>query len=78
LACGTSNPALQITVLKNNREKQTTADFKIIDVSFLVFQRFSCSKLVLKTVESRFVALNYFEISSKARQGTHALPGEAQ
>jgi hypothetical protein len=75
LACGTSNPALQITVLKNNREKQT---FKIIDVSFLVFQRFSCSKLVLKTVESRFVALNYFEISSKARQGTHALPGEAQ
>jgi hypothetical protein len=32
----------------------------IIEGRFQVFQRFSSSKLVLKTVESCFVALNYY------------------
>jgi hypothetical protein len=32
----------------------------IIEGQFQVFQRFSSSKLVLKTVESCFVALNYY------------------
>ncbi len=41
-----------------------TAILIIIDVQFQVFQRFSRSKLVLKTVESCFVALNYYENGS--------------
>ncbi len=36
----------------------------IIEGQFQVFQRFSGSKLVLNTVESRFAALNYYEIGS--------------
>jgi hypothetical protein len=33
----------------------------IIEGQFQAFQRFSSSKLVLKAVESRFTALNYYE-----------------
>jgi hypothetical protein len=36
----------------------------IIEGQFQVFQRFSSSKLVLRTVESRFTALNYYENGS--------------
>ena len=36
----------------------------IIEGQFQVFQRFSSSKLVLETVESCFVALNYYEKGS--------------
>jgi hypothetical protein len=36
----------------------------IIEGQFQAFQRFSSSKLVLKTVESCFVALNYYENGS--------------
>jgi hypothetical protein len=36
----------------------------IIERRFQVFQRFSSGKLVLKTVESCFAALNYYEIGS--------------
>jgi hypothetical protein len=36
----------------------------IIEGQFQVFQRFSSSKLVLKTVESCFSALNYYENGS--------------
>ncbi len=36
----------------------------IIEGQFQVFQRFSSSTLVLKTVESCFVALNYYENGS--------------
>ncbi len=42
----------------------------IIEGRFHFFQRFSSSKLVLKTVESCFVALNYYENGSAAL--THA------
>ncbi len=43
-----------------------TGIFKIIESQFPAFQRFSSSKLVLKTVESRFSALRYFENLSNA------------
>ncbi len=36
----------------------------IIEGQFQVFKRFSSSNLVLKTVESCFAALNYYEIGS--------------
>jgi hypothetical protein len=39
----------------------TTAILIIFEGRFQVFQRFCSSKLVPKTVESRFVALNYYE-----------------
>jgi hypothetical protein len=42
-----------------------TAILIIIEGQFQVFQRFSSGKLALKTVESRFVALNYYENGSK-------------
>ncbi len=42
-------------------EQQTSTDIPIIiEGQFQVLQRFSSSKLVLKTVESCFVALNYY------------------
>ena len=41
-----------------------TAILIIIESQFQVFQRFSSGKLVLKTVESCFVALNYHENGS--------------
>ncbi len=43
----------------------TTAIPIIIEGQFQVFQRFSGSKLVPKTVESCFVALNYYGNGSK-------------
>ncbi len=36
----------------------------IIERQLQDFQRFSSSKLVLKTIESRFAALNYYENGS--------------
>ncbi len=39
---------------------KSTAIPIIIEGQFQVFQRFASSKLVLKTVESCFVALNYY------------------
>jgi hypothetical protein len=36
----------------------------IIEGQFQIFQRFSSSKLVLKTAQSRFAALNYYENGS--------------
>ncbi len=39
----------------------------IIEGRIEFFQRFSSSKLVLKTVESRFAALNYYENGSSIR-----------
>jgi hypothetical protein len=42
-----------------------TAILMIIEGQFQVIQRLSSSKLVLKTVDSRFVALNYYENGSK-------------
>ncbi len=36
----------------------------IIEGRFQVFQRFSSSKLVLKTIESCFTGLNYYDIGS--------------
>jgi hypothetical protein len=41
-----------------------TAILIIIDCQFQAFQRFSSSKLVLKTVESCFAALNYYQNGS--------------
>jgi hypothetical protein len=46
------------------QNKIHTAILIIIKGQFQVFQRFSSSKLVLKTVESRFAALNYYENGS--------------
>ncbi len=37
-----------------------------IGAQFQAFQRFSGSKLVLKAVDSRFVALNYYENGSSS------------
>jgi hypothetical protein len=42
-----------------------TAILIIIEGRFQMFQRFSGSKLVLKTVESRFAALKYYENGSE-------------
>ncbi len=42
----------------------STAILIIIEGQFQAFQRFSSSKLVLKAVESCFVALNYHENDS--------------
>jgi hypothetical protein len=42
-----------------------TAILIILEGQFQVFQRFSSGKLVLKTVESCFVALNYYENGSR-------------
>jgi hypothetical protein len=44
--------------------KTSAGVFKIIEGQFPDFQRFSSSKLVLKTVETPFPALNYFEDAS--------------
>jgi hypothetical protein len=41
-----------------------TAILIIIEGQFQVFQRISSSKVVLRTVESRYEALNYYENSS--------------
>jgi hypothetical protein len=41
----------------------------IIEGRFQVFQRFSTSKLVLKAVESCFVALNYYGNGSSVSLG---------
>jgi hypothetical protein len=41
-----------------------TAILVIIEGHFQVFQRFSSSKLVLKTVKSRFATLSYYENGS--------------
>jgi hypothetical protein len=41
-----------------------TAILTIIEGQFQVFQRFTSSILVLKTVESRFAALNYYKNGS--------------
>jgi hypothetical protein len=45
-------------------ECECTAILIIIEGQLQVFQRFSSSKLVLKAVESCFVALNYYENGS--------------
>jgi hypothetical protein len=45
----------------------------LIEGLFQVFQRFSSSKLVPKTAESCFVALNYYGIGSME----HLLPCQA-
>ncbi len=49
-----------IPVLQHTHTHYDTAIPIIIEGQFQVFQRFSCSKLVLKTVESCFVAFNYY------------------
>ncbi len=46
-----------------------TAILMIIEGQFQTFQRFSSGKLVLKAVESCFVALNYYENGSRASRG---------
>ena len=48
-----------------------TAFFIIIEGQFQMFQRFSGSKLSLKAVSSRFVALNYYEKGSTASEYMH-------
>ncbi len=53
------------TRTKNNRSD--TALPIIIEGQFRDFQRFSSSKLVLKTVESCFAALNYYGNGSKSQ-----------
>ncbi len=45
-----------------------TAILIIIESQFQAFQRFSSSKLVLKTVDSRFAALNYYGNGSTSTQ----------
>ena len=49
-----------LTVRKALKEERT-ATLIIIEGHLKVFQQFSSSKLVLKTIESCFVALNYYE-----------------
>ncbi len=46
------------------KPKTYTAILMIFEGQFQVFQRFSSSKLVLKTVESCFAGLNYYENGS--------------
>ncbi len=51
-----------------------TAILIIIEGQFQIFQRFSSSKLVLRTVESCFVALNYYGNGSRIlRESFHAV-----
>jgi hypothetical protein len=45
-----------------------TAILTIIEGQFHIFERFLSSKLVLKTVESGFVALNYYENGSAVQR----------
>jgi hypothetical protein len=45
-----------------------TAILIVIEGQFHAFQRFSSSKLVLKTVESRLAALNYYENGSNYKR----------
>jgi hypothetical protein len=52
-------PALDDSDSDRSLSKQKSSTCKIIEGQFQAFQRFSSSKLVLKTVESCFVALNY-------------------
>jgi hypothetical protein len=47
-----------------NANEAVTAISIIFEGQFQVFQRFSSSKLVLKTVKSRFSALNCYENGS--------------
>ncbi len=56
--------------LTSQKDSEHTAILIIIEGQFQVFERFSRSKLVLKIVESRFVALNYYENGS--RRGMYA------
>ncbi len=48
-----------------------TAILIIIEGQFQVSQRFSSSNLVLKTVESCFMALNYYENGSSTNHNVH-------
>ncbi len=65
-----------VTVTVGTRaRRQGTAILIIIEGPFKVFQRFFSRKLVLRTVESCLVALNYYENGSMVAQGlTTAIP----
>jgi hypothetical protein len=56
--------SLDPEILLQYKHTKDTAILIIIKGQFQVFQRFSSSKLVLETVESCFVALNYYENGS--------------
>ncbi len=56
--------AIWIVIIKLKMGDCGTAILTIFEGRFPIFQRFSSSKLVLKTVKSRFVALNYYENGS--------------
>jgi hypothetical protein len=57
--------ACMCMVCKNKTCREApTAILIIIEGQFQVFQRFSSSKLVLRTVDSRFTALNHYENGS--------------
>ncbi len=56
----TREPSKAVKLTIHYYASGSTAIPIIIEGSFQVFQRFSSSKLVLKTVESCFVALNYY------------------
>jgi hypothetical protein len=47
-----------------------TAILIIIEGQLYVFQRFSSSELVLKSVENRFMTLNYYENGSRSSTET--------
>jgi hypothetical protein len=55
---------MHITVFSIQGCSRLTAIPIIIEGQFQAFQRFSSSKLVLKTVENRSTALNYYGIAS--------------
>ena len=59
----TQTQAARIPESKTETHK-ATAFLIILEGQFQVFQRFSSSKLVLETVESCFMALNYHENGS--------------
>ncbi len=58
---------------ESESESSDTAILIIIEGQFQLFQRFSCSKLVLKTAESRFDALNYYENGSTSSSLIHTV-----
>jgi hypothetical protein len=66
-ACTSLHRNTAVTVLPSHSLLHFTAIPIIFEGWFQVFQRFFSSKLVLKTVKSRFVALIYYENGSATK-----------
>jgi hypothetical protein len=71
---GSSSTILSQTMAAIRAVSGCTAILIIIEGQFQLFQRLSSSKLVLRTVDNRFEALNHYENGSIGRTPALAPP----